>query len=82
LIAATIPLIISIFATELRGGVIGFLNSARFAGNAMGPIIATSVLAVSNLTILYLFISGMTILALFSFKFLFKNVEEHNILIH
>jgi MFS family permease len=82
LIAATIPLIISIFATELRGGVIGFLNSARFAGNAMGPIIATSVLAFSNLTILYLFISGMTILALFSFKFLFRNVEEHNILIH
>jgi DHA1 family multidrug resistance protein-like MFS transporter len=82
LIAATIPLIISIFATELRGGVIGFLNSARFAGNAVGPIIATSVLAFSNLTILYLFISGMTILALSSFKFLFKNVEEHNILIH
>jgi DHA1 family multidrug resistance protein-like MFS transporter len=82
LIAATIPLIISIFATELRGGVIGFLNSARFAGNAMGPIIATSVLAFSNLTILYLFISGMTILALFSFKSLFRNVEEHNILIH
>ena len=82
LIAATIPLIISIFATELRGGVIGFLNSARFAGNAVGPIIATSVLAFSNLTILYLFISGMTILALFSFKFLFRNVEEHNILIH
>lgn len=30
LIAAAIPLIISIFATELKGGTIGFLNSARF----------------------------------------------------
>ncbi len=73
LIAATIPLVISIFATELKGGTIGFLNSARFAGNAFGPIIATSVLAVSNLTSLYLLISGLTLLALFGFKFLSKS---------
>lgn len=70
LITATIPLVISIFATEMRGGVIGFLNSARFAGNAFGPIIATSTLAFSNLTILYFFISLITLLTLFGFKFL------------
>ncbi len=70
LIAAAIPLVISIFATELKGGTIGFVNSARFAGNAFGPMIAASILAVSNLTTLYLFISGITLFALLAFKFL------------
>lgn len=72
LIAATIPLVISIFATEQNGGTIGFLNSARFAGNAFGPIIATSILALSNLTTLYLFISGITLLALIGFRSSFR----------
>lgn len=67
LIAATVPLIISIFAAEHRGGTIGFLNSSRFAGNAAGPIIATSVLAYSNLTTLCLLLSGMTLLTLVGF---------------
>lgn len=75
LIAATIPLVISIFATQQKGGILGFLNSARFAGNAMGPLIATSVFAFSNLTTLYLFISGITLLALSSFRFLFKEAN-------
>jgi MFS family permease len=73
LIAAAVPLVISIFATELKGGTIGFVNSARFAGNAFGPMIATSVLAISNLPTLYLFISGLTLFALFAFKFLSKS---------
>lgn len=72
LIAAIFPLIISIFAGESKGGVIGFLNSARFMGNALGPIIATSILAFSNLTSLYFFISGMTLLVFLCFKFFFK----------
>lgn len=76
LIAATIPLVISIFATELKGGVIGFLNSARFAGNALAPIIATSIIAFSNLTSLYLFIGGLTLLTLLtSFKFFSKSID-------
>jgi hypothetical protein len=81
LIAATIPLVISIFATELKGGAIGFLNSARFAGNALGPIMATSVLAVSNLTSLYLLISGLTLFALFASKFSFRcpNPNERSV---
>ena len=72
LVAATFPLVISIFAEESKGGTIGFINSARFAGNAMGPIIATSVLAYFNLSTLYFFISGITLLALLGFRIFFK----------
>ena len=81
LIAGTIPLVVSIFAEEQKGNVIGFLNSARFAGNALGPIMATSVLAVSNLTSLYLLISGLTLFALFAFKFSFRcpNPNERSV---
>jgi DHA1 family multidrug resistance protein-like MFS transporter len=72
LVAATFPLVISIFAGESKGGVIGFLNSSRFAGSAMGPIIATSILAYFNLTTLYFFISGLTLLALLGFRAFFR----------
>ena len=69
LIAATVPLVISLFAVEGKGGTIGFLNSGRFAGNGLGAILATSLLAFSNLTALYLSISAMTLLALVVFRF-------------
>ena len=69
LIAATVPLVISVFAAEGKGGIIGFLNSGRFAGNGLGAILATSLLAFSNLTVLYLSISAMTLLALLVFRF-------------
>ncbi|MEI9479359.1 MAG: MFS transporter, partial [Deltaproteobacteria bacterium] len=72
MVAATFPLVISIFAGESKGGIIGFINSARFAGNAMGPIIATSVLAYFSLSTLYFFISGITLLALLGFRIFFK----------
>ena len=76
LIAGAIPLVISIFAVRQKGSVIGFLNSGRFAGHAFGPIMATSVLAVSNLPSLYLLISGLTLLPLFAFKFSFKGAGQ------
>jgi hypothetical protein len=79
LIAGAIPLVISIFAVRQKGSVIGFLNSGRFAGHAFGPIMATSVLAVSNLPSLYLLISGLTLLALFAFKFSFKGAGQNAI---
>ncbi|HOG16324.1 MAG: drug efflux system protein MdtG [Syntrophaceae bacterium PtaU1.Bin231] len=60
-IAAILPMTISVFARSAGGGEIGFLNSARFAGNAMGPLLATSILAYSNLLILYLGIAGTTV---------------------
>jgi len=72
LVAGAIPLVISIFAVRQKGNVIGFLNSGRFAGHALGPIMATSVLAVSNLPTLYLLISGLTLLALLAFNLSLK----------
>jgi MFS family permease len=71
-VAATFPLIISIFAAESKGSTIGFINSARFAGNAAGPILATLILACSDLATLYFFISGLTLIALVSFRVYFR----------
>ena len=76
LVAATLPLIISIFLREPKGGIIGFLNSARFAGMALGPMIATSILAFSSLQVVYLVISAISLLALLGFKSFFK--EPHD----
>ena len=39
-IAAVFPLTISIFARDAAGSTIGFLNSSRFAGSAVGPLMA------------------------------------------
>lgn len=72
LVAATIPLTFSLFISTPKGGTIGFLNSARFAGNALGPMIATSILAFSSLGVLYLSISALSLLALIGFKFFFR----------
>jgi MFS transporter, DHA1 family, multidrug resistance protein len=71
--AAVIPLVFSIFAVQKRGAVIGFINSSRFGGSASGPMLAASVLAVSNLHTLFLVISGLTILALIGFRLIFKS---------
>jgi MFS family permease len=70
MIAAVMPLVFSSFASDLDGRVIGFLNSSRFAGNALGPMIATSVLAFSSLNWLYLFIGCMGLLTMGSFALL------------
>jgi hypothetical protein len=72
MVAAIIPLVISLIVNEPKGSTIGFLNSARFTGIALGPIIATSILAFSNLTTLYLVISGITLIAFVSFRHFFK----------
>ena len=66
-IAAVFPMILSVFATGVGGGTLGFLNSSRFAGNAIGPLMATSVVAYSNLLTLYLLISGLTLIPLAGF---------------
>jgi len=54
LAAGIFPLILVEVASRGHGGSIGFINTARFAGNAAGPVIATFVLANSNLLTLYL----------------------------
>jgi len=66
-IAAVFPMILSVFASGGRGETMGFLNSARFAGNAVGPFLATSVVASSSLPTLYLLISGLTLVTLAAF---------------
>jgi DHA1 family multidrug resistance protein-like MFS transporter len=66
-IASIFPLIISIFARDIGGRMIGFLNSSRFLGMAIGPIMATSILAYSNLLTLYLFIAALTFGSLWAF---------------
>lgn len=76
LVAATLPLIISLFLREPKGGIIGFLNSARFTGVALGPMIATSILAFSSLTVVYLLISAISLLALLGFKYFFKESQN------
>jgi hypothetical protein len=73
------PLTVSFFAKESKGNVIGFLNSARFAGTALGPMLAATLLAFSNFPTPYLFISLITLLALLKFVSIFRNqaVEIH-----
>jgi len=66
-IAAVFPMILAVFASGVGGGTLGFLNSARFAGNAIGPFMATFVVAYSNLLTLYLIITGLTLVALTAF---------------
>jgi len=75
IMAATLPLIMSAFVGESRGSIIGFLNSSRFAGNAVGPMIATGILALTDLTTVYLFISGFTLCVFLGFKLTFKEAE-------
>jgi len=62
--APILPLTMSMLATGQKGSVIGFLNSARFVGNAPGPMLATSVLAFYNLPALYVVISSAMLFAL------------------
>jgi hypothetical protein len=52
--AGIFPLILAQLATRSEGKTIGFINTARFAGNALGPVAATFILAYSDLFTLYL----------------------------
>ena len=60
-VAAVLPLVMANFASGMGGVGIGFINSARFAGNGVGPLMATSVVAGSNLLTLYLLIAVATV---------------------
>ena len=65
--AAVIPLVMANFGAQAGGMGIGLLNSARFAGMGVGPLMATAVLAGSNLLTLYLLIAGLTTAAVLTF---------------
>jgi len=66
-IAAIFPLTVSVFARQVGGRMIGYLNSARFLGNALGPLLATFILAMADLLTVYLVIAGLTLGALWFF---------------
>lgn len=80
LIAGLLPLIISLFTSELNGRVIGFLNASRFAGNAIGPVIATSILASSNLSWVNFSISGLSILSVAGFYLAFRRTPSSKVI--
>jgi MFS family permease len=67
MIAAVIPLVLSAFAGERGGTTLGFLNSGRFVGNAVGPMMSTAILAHFGLPTLYLTIAGLTLVMLWGF---------------
>jgi DHA1 family multidrug resistance protein-like MFS transporter len=76
MIASVLPLVFSSFPSDLDGKVIGFLNSSRFAGNAMGPILATSIIAVLGLNWLYHTIAGLSVIALAGYAFAWKRDKK------
>ncbi len=67
MVAAVFPLIIAGSAERGSGTAIGFVNTCRFTGNALGPILATFILAESSLLVLYVVISLSTLVALVAF---------------
>jgi DHA1 family multidrug resistance protein-like MFS transporter len=76
MIAAVMPLVFSSFASGLDGPVIGFLNSSRFAGSALGPMVATAVLAFSSLNWLYISVGSMGLLALVGYAYFFADAKN------
>jgi MFS family permease len=52
--AGIFPLVLVQVASRREGKAIGLINTARFAGNALGPVAATFILAHSDLLTLYL----------------------------
>jgi MFS family permease len=58
-IAPVFPLVVSRIAQQAGGGTIAVVNSARIAGSFVGPVVATTVLAASSPTVLYLLLAGV-----------------------
>jgi len=56
--AGIFPLVLAQVAAGGQGRELGFVNTARFAGNAIGPLVATFVLAQANLLTLYLVLAA------------------------
>ncbi len=74
-VSAVFPLTISVFARQVGGTMIGFLNAARFFGNAVGPLLSASILAFAGLPTVYLFVAGLTFTALWFFLSSLKREE-------
>lgn len=61
------PLLMARVAATGQGAAVGILNTARFVGNALGPILATGLLAHGGLGTLYLTISLASLASLAAF---------------
>ncbi|MCE5265565.1 MAG: MFS transporter [Deltaproteobacteria bacterium] len=75
-VAAVLPLVMASFGSRLGGTEIGFLNSARFAGMGVGPLLATFVLAGSNLLTLYLIIAAATVAPVLAYLFTIRKAPR------
>jgi MFS family permease len=63
--AGIFPLVLAQVAVRGRGRTIGFINTARFAGMALGPVAATFILAHAGLFTLYVVLAaGLALAAL------------------
>ena len=74
-VTATMSLVMTIFAGQQKGALLGFLNASRFAGAAAGPMVATSMLAISGFGSLYCLIGALTVLSLISFRLTFPKLR-------
>jgi MFS family permease len=55
--AGVFPLVLAQVAARGGGRTIGFINTARFAGMALGPVTATFILAHADLLTLYVILA-------------------------
>lgn len=67
-VSALPPLVFARAAERGDGGTLGVVNASRFAGNTLGPILATFILAEGSLAALYLTIAGLTAAALLGYR--------------
>ena len=57
--AGIFPLVLAEIAARSGGKTVGFINTARFAGNALGPLVATFILSNASLFSLYCVLAGV-----------------------
>jgi len=67
LIAGVVPIVFAEMASSAHGAAIGFMNTSRFAANAVGPLIATVAFASASPSTLYLGLSAFTLVCLLLF---------------
>jgi MFS family permease len=67
-VSALPTLVMARVAERGHGGTLGAVNSSRFAGNALGPILGTFILARGSLPSLYVTIAALTLAALLAYR--------------
>jgi MFS family permease len=75
--AGIFPLVLAQVAARGRGRTIGFINTARFAGMALGPVAATFILAHADLLTLYI-VLAMTLALAAAATLLGRSGEEQD----